>query len=312
MTARKEIFASIVIPVRNQGLILKKVLSDLSIALEDRFTNYEIIVVDDASSDDTENIVANALLRLKAVRFLRLTREFGVEICAFAGLEQSIGDCTVVYHPETDPLEIIVPAILKCSESEGIIYGENARHKDYHGLVLWLSNIFHYYCEHYLEIRLPHKATDFRVFNRQILNAITQIRDRYPLLRLYGSTVGVKSLAYPYVPLQELKIEKNSLFRRITEGIEIIVASTKHPLRLVTRIGLGVGLVSFVWSFTSLSMDRLLLGLCWLFLFLILTIFGEYLGRILEESQSRPLYYVLYEKNSNVSLVDQRKNIVEG
>ncbi len=312
MRMRKEIFASVVIPVRNQAQILKKILPDLASALEENFTNYEVIVVDDASRDDTENAMATLLLKLKAIRYLRLTREFGDEISAFAGLEQSIGDCTVVYHPEIDPLEIVVPAILKCSESEGIIYGENARHQNYHGIVLWLSKIFHYYCERYLEIRLPRKATDFRVFNRQILNAITQIRDRYPLLRLYGSTVGVKSLAYPYVPLQALKIEKNSLFRRITEGIEIIVASTKHPLRLVTRMGLFLGVVSFFWSLKSFGIEAILQSLCWLFLFLILTIFGEYLGRILEESQSRPLYYVLYEKNSNVTLVDQRKNIVEG
>ncbi len=308
---KKEIFASVVIPAHNSVQALKAILPMLCEALEEEFSNYEVIIVDDASKDETENTVAGLLLRLKAVRYLRLTREFGDQIATFAGLEQSIGDCTVVFHPEIDPLEIVVPAILHCSQSEGVVYGENARHQAYHGIVLWLSKLFHYYCERYLDLYLPHKATDFRVFNRQVLNAITQIKDRYPLLRLYGSTVGVKSLAYPYKPITTLKTEKKSVFERINEGIEIIVASTKHPLRFVTRLGFSVGVIIFLNELRAFELSAFLSGFSWLLIFSILLIFGEYLGRILEESQSRPLYYVLYEKNSNVLLVDQRKNIVE-
>ena len=308
---KKEIFASVVIPTRNSIAALKVILPKLCEALENEFTNYEVIIVDDASKDETENSVATLLLRLKAVRYLRLTREFGDQIATFAGLEQSIGDCTVVFHPEMDPLEIVIPAILQCSQSEGVVYGENARHQAYHGIVLWLSKLFHYYCERYLDLYLPDKATDFRVFNRQVLNAITQIKDRYPLLRLYGSTVGVKSLAYPYKPITVLKTERKSIFERINEGIEIIVASTKHPLRFVTRLGFALGVVIFLNDLRAFQLSVLLSGLSWLMIFSILLIFGEYLGRILEESVNRPLYYVLYEKNSNVSLVDQRKNIVE-
>ncbi len=310
-SSKKEIFASVVIPARNSAAALKLILPKLCEQLENEFTNYEVIIVDDASKDETENAVAILLLRLKAVRYLRLTREFGDQIASFAGLEQSIGDCTVVFHPEIDPLEIVVPAILQCSQGEGVVYGENARHLEYHGPVLWLSKLFHLYCERFLDLYLPHKATDFRVFNRQVLNAITQIKDRYPLLRLYGSTVGVKSLAYPYKPIAPLKTEKKSVFARINEGIEIIVASTKHPLRFVTRVGFGVGLLVFINDLLSLQLGTILSGFTWFMLFAILLIFGEYLGRILEESVNRPLYYVLYEKNSNVSLVDQRKNIVE-
>lgn len=308
---KKEIFASVVIPTRNSAPALKAILPQLCEALESAFTNYEVIIVDDASKDETENLVSTLLLKLKAIRYLRLTRKFGDQIATFAGLEQSIGDCTLVFHPEMDPLEIVVPAIFQCAQSEGIVYGENARHQEYRGVVLWLSKLFHFYCERYLRLYLPHKATDFRAFNRQVLNAITQIKDRYPLLRLYGSTVGVKSLAYPYKPIATLKTEKKSVFERINEGIEIIVATTKHPLRIVTRFGFAVGLVIFLNDMRSLQFGVILGGLSWLILFSILLIFGEYLGRILEESQNRPLYYVLYEKNSNVSMVDQRKNIIE-
>ncbi len=306
---KKEIFASVVIPARNSAALLKTMVPKLCKALEDEFTNYEVIIVDDASKDETENVVAGLLLKLNAIRYLRLTREFGDEIATFAGLEQSIGDCTAIFHAEIDPVEIVVPAILQCASSEGIVYGENANHQSYSGLTLLLSRMFHFYSERYLDIQLPEKATDFRVFNRQILNAITQIKDRYPLLRLYGSTVGVKSLAYPYKPIGTR--ESVSMFDRVNEGVEIIVASTKHPLRFVTRIGFAVGLIAFLLSLRHLQIEAIFEGLCWLLLFSIFLIFGEYLGRILEESQNRPLYYVLYEKNSNVSLVDQRKNIVE-
>ncbi len=311
MKHKKEIFASVVIPTRNEAQTLKEILPSLCDALEQEFTNYEVIIVDDASKDETENVVSVLLIKLKAIRYLRLTRKFGDQIATFAGLEQSIGDCTLVFHPAIDPLEIVVPAILQCAQSEGIVYGENARHLAYHGPVLWLSKLFHMYCERYLRLYLPHKATDFRAFNRQVLNAITQIKERYPLLRMYGSTVGVKSLAYPYKPLKALSSEKKSVLERINEGVEIIVATTKHPLRFVTRCGFGVGLLVFLNELRSFQIGSILGGLSWLLIFSILLIFGEYLGRILEESQNRPLYYVLYEKNSNVSLVDQRKNIVE-
>jgi glycosyltransferase involved in cell wall biosynthesis len=322
---KQDIFVSVVAPLDHSAFSLRGFCREVTALLEANYSHYELILVDEASTDATQTVAAELLHELSCIRYIRLTRKVGQELAIYAGLEQSIGDFTVIMVPETDPPSIVPAAVKACQEQKSIIFGESDLPYAETVLSKFLSRCFHYICNRYLELDLPGRATQFRVVPRVVVLAIVKIRDRYPFLRIYGSTVGFSSKAFSYTPraLGGKGRAGMNLWKRIDYGIEIIIANSKSPLRTISRFCLFMGALCLIatlglgaleWA-TGVHLPRgflmeVQISLGIFLVLLVLMLISEYLGRVLEEAQSRPLYYILYEKQSSVMLTDNRVNVV--
>lgn len=319
----KHLVVSVVVPVRNAEAFLIGALQDLARVLGGAYRFYEIIVVDDASEDGTGRVMARALEGLENVRFVRLARSYGREIATAAGLESAIGDFVVTLDLATDPPELIPELVERCRLGSGVLCGVSAEGKKESKLAAWASRVFHGYCRRFLGFDYRENATEFRVLSRQVVNAVTRIRDRRRYLRVFTARLGFPQDWFSYTP-RPGPGARAGLWERMGHGLEIAIAHSRHPLRLVSGLGLAVsGLnalyavyvvliylfkpdVAEGWTTLSLQMTGM-----FFFLFLILAVMCEYVGRILEETQERPLYLVASEQTSSVVLENSvRANIL--
>jgi glycosyltransferase involved in cell wall biosynthesis len=294
--------------------------------LEENFTNYELVLVDDGSDDDTVAKVTDLLGRYRCIRLVRLSRQFGEEIALSAALDSAIGDFVVLMLPNSDPPRLIPETVQQARSGKGVLFGVRRNREGENLIARMGAMLFYWYCDRVLKINLPKNSTQFRVLSRQAVNAIMQIKVRHRYMRTLIADIGFGTETFTYEPVNRRggKPNKKSLVKNISLGINVIINVSRHPLRLVSWLGvlaggvnlLYVGFVTYSYLFgkhiapgwTTLSLQT---AVMFFFVFLILTVLSEYIGHILIESENRPLYYVHEERNSSVLLADQeRKNVV--
>jgi polyisoprenyl-phosphate glycosyltransferase len=324
--ARSDCFVSVVAPLDNDADIVEGFVTEVVEILKCEYENYELVLVDDGSSDDTVRRVSALLSTEPCIRLLRLSRRFGRDTAISAGLDTVIGDFVVVIIPESDPPRLIPEIVERCRSGSGIVYGIH-RHRAGEPLYMRLGAKLFYWCfNRILRIELPPNSTDFRVYSRQSVNAITKIKDRLRYLRTFSSYVGYGNESFEYEPTPRRTRPRNrGFFQAVGLAINLIVASSSQPLRLVSVLGLTLSAlclvhivyVASVYLFSSQvvagwTTSQLYNSGMYMFIFLILATLCEYMGRLQDEARDRPLYYILEERCSSVMLVDEaRKNVVD-
>jgi dolichol-phosphate mannosyltransferase len=318
----KTLVVSVVVPLHKAAAILEPFLDRLTAVLSQAYEFYEVILVDDGADEATGGEARRLLGKHQRIRFLRLSRFYGKEVAIAAGLETAIGDFVVTLDPWTDPVGMIPDLVRQCRSGSGILCGTSthpAQESFFTGLA---GSLFHRYCRTCLGLEYKQHATDFRVLSRRAVNAVNRIRDRRRYLKVFLAVLGNDQEFFAYAPVSPPR-PADGFFQRIDHAFEIAIAHSRHPLRTTSRIGLLLGIVNLVYAFYVLlvyllkrdveagwtTMSMQMTGM-FFFLFLILAVLCEYVGRILEETQERPLYFVRSEETSSVLLEDSIGNNV--
>lgn len=322
--AATDCFVSVVAPVGNDAAIIDSFVQDVMTVLRDNYTNYELVLVDDGSEDETVAKVTQLHERHECMRLIRLSRRFGEEIAIFAGLDSVIGDFVVVMLPNSDPPSLIPEMVGLARQTGGIVFGI-AQGQPQSLVVRLGSAVFYWYCRRVAELNLPKNTTQFRVLSRQAVNALTQVKNRYRYLRVLSTHVGFRSRSFPYRPLNRSgEPQARRFLQAMNAAIDIMITTSGHPLRFASWLGILASACNMLYAtyvvliyalkdqvaegWTTLSLQN---AAMFFFVFLILTVSSEYLGHILVESKDRPLYYVLEERHSTVLIADEdRKNVV--
>lgn len=321
----KDCFVSVVAPLNNDSDIIEPFIKDVMLILRNNYSNYELILVDDGSRDTTVDRISSILSQYECIRLICLSRVFGQEIAISAGLESAIGDYAVVMLPDSDPPDVIPKIVEQSRKGVGIVFGiRKYRRKD--SILLKLgAHLFYWYVNIVLKLNIPKNSTHFRVMSRQAVNAMIRIKDRLRYLHTLSAHVGYSNQSFIYETINRRKKTRGKSFSEaVTLAVSIIIANTVHPLRTVSFIGLLISILNVLyigyivviyffkervaegWITQSMQMSVM-----FFFLFLILTILCEYIGRLLLETENRPLYHVLEEKNSSVMIQNEdRKNII--
>jgi len=318
----RSLVVSLIVPLRDHAHLLESLLQEASSTLSAAFDFYEVILVDDGSVDGTSKAVGLLLEKFERIRYIGLTRRYGKEIAISAGLETSIGDFVAIATPGDDPIKTIPDLVKRCRSGSGILCGVTSNPAPDGFLASSLSKAFHRYCRLKLGFDYRENSTDFRILSRQAVNAITRIRDRHRYLKVFTATMGFEVEYFEYTPRSGTA--RQGFVERCNHAIEIAISNSRHPLRIVSRLGLMLSGINLIYAlyvvavylfkrnvaegWTTMSMQ--MTGM-FFFLFLILAVVCEYVGRILEETQARPLYFVATEKTSSVLLENSiEKNIL--
>jgi dolichol-phosphate mannosyltransferase len=306
---------SVIVPCFNEEEVIEQTHKRLSDVLDGTGMPYEIIYVDDGSSDRTAIKLLEIQRAHVRARVIRLSRNFGHQIAVTAGLDYADGSAVVLIDADLqDPPEVIPEMIAKWREGYEVVYGVRASREGESAFKLWSARMFYRLINKLSEVPLPLDTGDFRLIDRKVVKAMRSMREHNRMLRAMTSWVGFRQFPLPYERKKRAAgVSKYPLRKMIALALDGIVSFSTIPLRLVTMAGMicsAIAVLGIIYALVSrLLTNDWVAGWTLLFIssmligglqFIFLGIIGEYVGRIYSEAKQRPLFLVMEELGSSV------------
>lgn len=298
---------SVVVPIYNEEAVLPLFAARLREALNQTGEPYEVVAVDDGSSDATPAVLAGLRRGWRELRIVRLRRNSGHQAALTAGLFRARGDYVASIDADLqDPPELI-GQMLRVARGErlDIVYGVRSDRSSDSPFKRWTAGLYYRLIRRLVGKSVPAQAGDFRLLSRAAVEALRGLPERRPVLRLVVPWLGFPSGEVAYVRQERAAGRtKYSVTRMLRLATDSVTSFSAAPLRLATWLGVGgvvlcsVLLVAAfvahlgdytVPGWTSLYVAVLFLGAVQL---LCLGLLGEYVGRIYAAVQGRPSYFV--------------------
>lgn len=303
-----EVLLSVVVPCMNEEEVLRETNRRLVSVLEGISLNFEIVYVDDGSTDSTPDLLRELQARDPRIRAVRFSRNFGHQIAITAGLEHASGDAVAIIDADLqDPPEVILDFVAKWLDGYDVVYGARTERDGETAFKLWSAKLFYWLISHLSDTRIPLDTGDFRLMDRRVVDALLSMPERDRFVRGMVSWLGFSQTAVEYRRAPRLAgMTKFSLFKMVRFALDGIFSFSILPLRLATWTGfaasgvaiLGIvvvlldrilGVPGLVKGWSSAMIAQLFIGGVQL---ICIGIIGEYVGRIYGESKRRPLYIV--------------------
>lgn len=298
---------SLVAPFYNEEPLIDRFFKTVIEILEKTGLEWEIVCVDDGSSDRTlERLLAGAKASPE-VKVLQLSRNFGKEAALTAGMEASAGDVVILIDADLqDPPELISRMLDKWREGYDVVYGvRQSRDSDSLGKRISASGFYRIF-NRLTPTPVPANAGDFRLMDRRVVDRVRQLPERTRFMKGLFAWVGFKSTAIAYDrPGRVAGQSAWSYWKLWNFALDGLTSFSTMPLRVWTYVGLAVSLLSFLYAsflifrtlivgvdlpgYASLMVVILFLGGIQL---ISLGVIGEYLGRVFIEVKQRPVYLV--------------------
>lgn len=305
---------SIIIPVYNEELSIIPLYEGILKSLIGIRLEFEIILVDDGSSDETWAKILCLYERDKRIKGLRFSRNFGHQYALFAGLTIAKGNALITMDADLQhPPEIIPKLLDEWKKGKKIVNTIRIDGSEISFFKKTTSNIY-YKVFSYLSGEKIHKGmADFRLLDRQVVDEFLKMKESSLFIRGIVSWLGYENSTVKYKCSTRLYGKsKYSLKKMIKFARTGILSFSIVPLRLGTIIGLVTSLLAFIELFLVLYIklftDEARVGwastvgiISFLFgiLFIIVGILGEYVGQILIEVRGRPRYIISEELGIN-------------
>jgi dolichol-phosphate mannosyltransferase len=303
---------SIVVPMYNEAgnvaTLLDRIVGNVE-AIEGS-PSYEIVVVDDGSTDRTADAVRDELSRRRNLILVRLSRNFGHQLAATAGIELASGDAVILMDGDLqDPPELIGQFVERWRAGYDVVYAIRKSRKGESSFKLFTANVFYRTIKRLTKVSIPVDTGDFRLMSRRVVEALRRLPERHRFLRGMVSWVGYRQTGVEYDrDRREWGATKYPLPTMLRFAIDGITSFSDIPLRFASYFGFSVSAIAFVYAlvvviaklfrvyppgytpgWASTIVAVVFLGGVQL---ISLGILGEYLGRIYDEVKGRPLYLI--------------------
>ena len=190
---------SIIIPLYNEEQNFSKLNERLSGVLGKLSISWEIIFVDDGSSDNTLKMIEEFASSNSSIKAVSLTRNFGHQAALMAGLDYANADAVITMDGDLqDPPELIPQLIDKWKEGNHVVYARRKNFRSDHFLKRWLSMLFYFTIKTLKMSTAPRNVGDFRLVDRRVLEELKNMRERTRYLRGMVSWLGFKHAFVDY------------------------------------------------------------------------------------------------------------------
>lgn len=305
MEREKSAMLSVIIPSYNENENIRRTAQTIAGILSDAAIEYELIFVDDGSRDTTWAEICAAHDSDPCVRGLGFSRNFGKEGAIFAGLKNARGDCAVVIDCDLQHPPELIPQMYQLWQGGAEVVEAKKRSRGKEGLFHKIfARSFYKMMKSSSGINLD-GASDFKLLDRKVINALNELPERITFFRALSSWVGftTERVEFDVQPRAagKSKFSMKSLFRF---ALNNITSFTDVPIRLITWVGVIFGIMALVLGiqtlvkyfcgqaaegFSTVILLILITGACVL---LGVGVIGYYLSKIYEEIKQRPRYIV--------------------
>ena len=297
---------SVVIPLYNEGSHLRELLADLKTALQQTGCRFEVILVDDGSSDSTWAKIQDEARMSLELRGVRLSRNFGKELALCAGFERARGNAVIVMDGDGQHPPSLLPLMIETWRTSGAdIIEAIKRRRGRESLTSKFGALTFYVILNKLSGFDLKGASDFKLMDRRVLDTWLAMRERNVFFRGMTAWMGFRTIQIPFeVAPRRAGKSGWSYLRRAKLALIGITTFSSFPLHLVTFTGMifflfavGLGIQTLYLklagrAFTGFATVILLELIIGSLLMVSLGIIGEYLARIYEEVKGRPRYIV--------------------
>lgn len=298
---------SIITPIFNESANIPELYRRVCETMDSTGEAWELIMVDDGSTDGSTNIIRQLAAKDHRVRKVLFARNFGHQLAVTAGLDHSVGQAVVIIDSDLqDPPEVILDMIAKWEEGYEVVYAVRSEREGESWFKLATASVFYRIIYRITEVDIPRDTGDFRLLDRKVVEVMNQMRERHRFLRGMSVWVGFSQTGVYYKRAARFAGETKYPLRKMLKfASDAITGYSYFPLQLATYLGFicaGLSILAIpIVVITRLAGSQAFFGqattlIAVLFLggiqLISLGILGEYIGRIYDESKGRPLYIV--------------------
>lgn len=298
---------SVIAPLLNEEKNVYELYNRLSAVLKHSNKDYEIILVDDGSKDQTLFALEKIAAEDSSVKYISFSRNFGHQVALYAGLERCTGNNIILIDGDLqDPPEIIEELWKKKNEGYDVVYAKRNTRKGESFLKKITAKIFYRILSRITSIAIPVDTGDFRIINRKVANELLRMNDHTKFLRGQIAWLGFKETSIAYDREERKNGNSNfgygKMFRFAFDGI---TGFSNFPLKFASISGMIVSLFAFifiiyvllaklVWGETITGWASMMVTILFLggIQLLSVGIIGEYISRINDAVRNRQLYII--------------------
>jgi glycosyltransferase involved in cell wall biosynthesis len=298
---------SIVAPIFNEKDNLSELYTRLSKVMTSLNISWELILVDDGSSDGSTDFIHSLATRDDHVHPVIFARNFGHQLAITAGWDYSRGDAVIIMDADLqDPPELIPDLIAKWREGYEVVYAIRSEREGETWFKRTTASWFYRIVHRITDVKIPVDAGDFRLMDRKVVDVLKKMHEKHRFPRGMSAWVGFRQVGVPYVRAPRFSgITKYPFKKMLKLALNAITGFSYFPLQLAMYFGFasaGVAIIAipvviilrligkgaFLGQATTLIAVLFLGGVQ----LISLGVLGEYLGRIYDEVKDRPLYVV--------------------
>ena len=297
---------SIVSPVYRAEKILPILVSEINLVMERIGEDYEIILVDDRSPDNSWEVMKVLSSQNPKIKSIRLSRNFGQHSAIFAGLTKTKGDWVVVMDCDMqDQPKEIAKLYKKALEGYDIVLGQRENRKDKF-LKKLTSRLFYKVFNYLSGANFDNNVANFGIYHQKTIKSILDMKDYVKFFSLFINWIGFKSIS---IPIEHGEREEGkstySVGRLFKQAFNVIISFSDKPLRLFINFGLSISVLSFIVGIYYLYLaltgkiaqpgfSSLILSIWFLSGIIIsyIGIVGVYLGKTFDQAKGRPTFII--------------------
>lgn len=302
-----KLFLSIVIPIFNEEGNILELYRSLQETLQKVGRSYEIIFVNDGSSDHSVDLIRELNRQNPALRLINFSRNYGHQAALTAGLQHSSGDVVITMDGDLQHPSYLIPQMIgQWEKGYEFVQMVRKRQEEIGFLKHILSSGFYYVFSKIAEIDMDLNASDFRLMSRKAVNILNAMPEQNRFIRGLAYWMGFRNTKIEYVaPKRFAGKAKYSLLKSAKLASAGVLSFSVFPLRASFYVGLMIASFSFLYALYAVY-KRIFVGnipmgytdVMFFILFLggvqlvFLGVIGEYLAKVFQEVRKRPLYVI--------------------
>lgn len=297
---------SIVIPAYNEGDNILPITESIKEVFTTIDYDYEIILVDDGSSDHTLSIIKAYATKFDNIFFLEFSKNFGHQLAVKAGMDNAFGDCVISMDADMQhPPELIPTLIQQWEQGFDVIYTVREEDKNLPKGKRSSSNLFYKLLNWLSDIELESGVADFRLLDKKVVAVFREFQENEPFLRGLVKWMGFKQYAIKYTPAVRFSGKSKYTFKKMARlALHGVTSFSIKPLYSAVYLGFILSFASILYvpyviyafvnkvevsGWASVIMTIVFFGGLQL---IILGIIGIYVGKMFIQTKKRPNYII--------------------
>jgi len=298
---------SVIVPLYNEELVIDESYRRLKKVMNCTKENYEIVFVNDGSTDKTRDKVEEICMNDEKIKLVNFSRNFGHQAAITAGMDLSLGSAVIVIDADLqDPPEVILEMIKKWKEGYEVVYGKRIKREGETFFKKFTAKMYYRLLKSITSVDVPVDTGDFRLIDRKVCDSLIALPEKNRYVRGLVSWVGYKQTCVEFTRQERFAGDtKYPLRKMIKLAFDGITSLSYKPLVIAGYFGglaFFIGIVSTIVTIVKdmfnktklidfgmmISINMMMFGVtlgC-------IGIMGQYIGRIFDESKGRPIYII--------------------